>query len=226
MLHRLLTTSAIVVAAALAITAGPAKATPILGTDSIGFGETIPYTAGGSPTTDLFNASTVVFTPGEINWLHGGNNFSSITYNTPTSSSVLNLADPIGFTIGDSTSGIFTSEPSIVISGTTYYTGTITTPNPVNTGSESMALYLVGNFVTAGDTAGFGSNTMTMTITIGETCNGKCSPTNIGTFNTELTLAAPGNAPSGPVTPTPEPASMAMLGVALLGIGAARRRKA
>jgi hypothetical protein len=165
--------------------------------------------AGDGATGDFTSLPTVGTTP--------------FNYGSTITGSTLNLGALGGFTFA-SADGSFAAASSLVVNGNTYTSEVVATSGSLAAGSESLSIYLVGNFTPSGSLSGFDTGNASETISFTETGIVDSGAGGFGSLSVSATFASPAAAPPGP-TPTPEPASMMLLGAGLLGLGTIRRRR-
>jgi hypothetical protein len=182
----------------------------LLSATSINMGSQFWSVAGDGATGDFTSLPTVGTTP--------------FNYGSTITGSTLNLGALGGFTF-TSPDGSFAAASSLVVNGNTYTSEVVATSGSLAAGSESLSIYLVGNFTPSGSLSGFDTGNASETISFTETgIVDSGAGGNFGSFSVSATFASPAAAPPGP-TPTPEPASMMLLGAGLLGLGTIRRRR-
>jgi hypothetical protein len=221
--HLLSSTSLIALAlVAPAVVSTRAQATQITGSSPIQIGGITPV--GGSG--DLLSATSFNFT--STSWhagIHATGNFTSVPIGSAINNSTLTFGS-LGTYAFVSSNGDFTAAPSITVGTQTFTSAVVASSGSFASGSESLAVYLVGSFQPAGALAGFSSNNASETISFTET---GITTTSLGSFSVSATFASPAAAPPSTPTPTPspvpEPASLALLGVGLAGLGTIRRRR-
>jgi hypothetical protein len=208
---------------------GLASAHAALITGSDGLVVTGANTANGKDILSnvVSGGGGVVILVAPTTWGVGTSGFT-IPTGTPITMSSLNLLNlgTFGFTSAD---GNFTGVASMgsLVSGITGTTGSAAS------GSETVSGFIVGNFSTAGTTAGVSGNTASLTFSLTETGNPPIGSGNLGTISFSGTLAAPAinlvcGQPGAPPCPSPEPASLSLLGAglaSLAGLAAAKRRR-
>jgi hypothetical protein len=206
-----------VLAAAPAVLSTSAHATAINGSDSLITFAVTPQ--GGSG--DLLTATGLVF--GTTLWGTGAGDFSGIPGGTAITPGTLTISDLSAFSF-TSAYGTFQAAASLVIGLNTFTSAVVASSGSIAAGSESLTIYLVGNFTPSGSLSGFDPNNASETISFTETGITANSP---GAFSVSATFAAPASAPppSSPPTDAPEPASMALIGAGMAGLGMVRRRR-
>ncbi|MGD0434071.1 MAG: PEP-CTERM sorting domain-containing protein [Acetobacteraceae bacterium] len=219
--HLLSSTSLIALAlVAPAVVGTQAQATQITGSSPIEVGGISPV--GGSG--DLLSATSFNFT--STTWhagSHATGNFTAVPVNSAINNSTLTIGS-LGTYAFVSSNGDFTAAPSITVGTQTFTSAVVASSGSIGSGSESLAIYLVGNFQPLGALSGFSSNNASETISFTES---GITTSNLGSFSVSATFASPAAAPPSTPTPSPvpEPASLALLGVGLAGLGAIRRRR-
>jgi hypothetical protein len=198
---------------------GGAYATPISGSSPIQIGGVM--IAGG--TGDLLTATAFGLT--STTWhagAHATQSFTLIPINTPIANSLLMVRN-LGSYSFTSSDGTFTAVPRLVIGSSTFTSKIVASSGSIAAGTESLAIYLAGNFVPAGGLAAFTADNATETISFTET---GITASSFGSFSVSATFASP-VAPGLPTAPAPtsEPASLAIFGAGLAGLGVITRRR-
>jgi hypothetical protein len=200
----------VVAFAVAAISAAPAIAGPITGGDSLYFLSTSVVPAGSDlSTATSVNMDTVLFGTGT-------GDFSAVPSGTLIGNSTLDLSN-LGNYSWTSTEGTFTAASTVTVGSVTIHPEIIGHSSTAT--SQTLEIYLVGTFTPSatGDLAAYASNSMSETLTFNETISGATK-----VFSGSATLAAPAVPPPS----VPEPATLSIFGVALAGVGLARRRRA
>ncbi len=177
-----------------------ANATPISGSDSVALFN-VTVTPSGAPLFPISGVSSINYTFG-LTTSVGTGNFSIIPVGSPVTPSILYPMGPNG--------GNGTTPFSVTIAGF----GTFTeTGNPIvlantSTGrSTGVEFYLLGIFQPSGALSAYSSNDAAFDVSFTQTG---------GSYSGSGTFAVPSATPTTPMTPTPEPSSIALLGTAVL----------
>ena len=165
-----------------------------------------------SPIVGLSSPNSTITLNGAVSVFSPTGSLSGTTSGSGTSAGTLTFSDTVGVTIAQSLSNFLSLNDTNSGAFVFNVQSVDTTAYSVTSNSSSFGLYVLG---TMGDTNSLDSYTSTptsLTITFNQT--------GTSAYSASATLANP---PSPPPS-VPEPASMAILGAGLLGLGIARRR--
>ncbi len=197
------------VAAVAMAWAGSAMAVPIAGSLSIA--------DGANETGQSLLTRTSFTVPNPTTQSGNAGNFASVPFGQAVTMPTFMIPGAVGGS-ASSSSFQFSFQGGSFVASTATKTDQSATPNS----NESITVFFLGTFTPAGTLSAFGPSAASV---IGN-FNRSFSGTNASVSSAFTLAAPPGGGGGGSGTPVPEPASIALLGVGLLGLGIARRRKA
>jgi hypothetical protein len=204
------------ISAGFFVAAGVANATPVPA-------GTLTVAVTGSPTVDT-TAGTVNFNTSDF-YFSGTGAFSGYSGSSTLPNALLSFSEIAGGLVSYSSSPIngFFTFSGAVSNGTDNYSfsidKSIQTVNysytPGSNGRGAISLYILGDLTASGATPYTDPTPTALTLTLNETGGSN--------WSASATLSNP---PPGSGIPTPEPASMLLMGSGLAALGMTRRRRA